>query len=176
MVKNKKRLFSLVLTSTLTAITVVLSRFFSVNIWNMSIGFSFVSIMLCGMLLGPLWCGICGGLADLIGALLFPFGPYFPGFTATAFLSGVIFGILGKIAAKEQKRATFIALAIFLLGIKESVCSLILNSLWISLLYGSPFTAVALSRIPLSVITLVLEVAFAIILKEFLIPKVKKEL
>ena len=176
MVKNKKRLFCLVLTSILTAITVVLSRFLSINIWNMSIGFSFVSVMLCGMLLGSLWGGICGGLADLIGALLFPFGPYFPGFTATAFLSGAVFGLVGGFAGKEQKRSTFILLAVVLLVLKETVCSLLLNSLWISLLYGSPFTAVLISRTPLSAITLVLEVAFAIVLKEFLIPKVRKEL
>ncbi|MBO5852342.1 MAG: folate family ECF transporter S component [Clostridia bacterium] len=176
MVKNKKRLFCLVLTSILTAITVVLSRFLSINIWNMSIGFSFVSVMLCGMLLGVFWGGICGGLADLVGALLFPFGPYFPGFTATAFLSGAVFGLIGYFAGKEQKRTTFILLAVSLLVLKETVCSLLLNSLWISLLYGSPFTAVLISRIPLSAITLVLEVALAIVLKEFLIPKVRKEL
>ena len=82
---SKKHLFSLALTAVFVAITVVLSRFLSINIWNMSIGFSFVSVMLCGMLLGPLWGGLCGGLADLIGAILFPFGVYFPGFTATAF-------------------------------------------------------------------------------------------
>ena len=176
MVKNKKRLFCLVLTSILTAITVVLSRFLSINIWNMSIGFSFVSVMLCGMLLGVFWGGICGGLADLVGALLFPFGPYFPGFTATAFLSGAVFGLIGYFAGKEQKRTTFILLAVSLLVLKETVCSLLLNSLWISLIYGSPFTAVLISRIPLSAITLVLEVALAIVLKEFLIPKVRKEL
>ena len=78
---QKKYLFSLVLTSVFVAVTVVLSRFMSINVWNLSIGFSFVSIFICGMLLGPVWGGVCGALADFIGAILFPFGTYFFGFT-----------------------------------------------------------------------------------------------
>ena len=111
---QKKHIFSIALTSIFVAITVVLSRFMSINVWNMSIGFSFVSIFICGMLLGPFWGGVCGALADFIGAILFPFGTYFFGFTATAFLGGAVFGVVG-IMAKKCKNT--VALAIFLLGI-----------------------------------------------------------
>ena len=173
---QKKYLFSLVLTSVFVAVTVVLSRFMSINVWNLSIGFSFVSIFLCGMLLGPFWCGICGGLADFIGAILFPFGPYFFGFTATAFLSGVFFGCVGIIAKKCNNRWVFLSLAALFLVLKEGICSLLLNSLWISILYGSPYAAVLISRIPLSAVTLVLEFVFALVLKKLLIPRLKKEI
>lgn len=170
--KNKKYLFSLILTAIFTALTVVISRFLSINVWNMSIGFSFVGIMLCGMLLNPLWGGACGALADFIGAILFPFGPYFPGFTATAFLSGAIFGFVGT-AAKKYKN--FWVIALVLLTAKEIVCSLILNSLFINILYGGGFIAVAVSRIPLSAVTLVLEFAFALLLGKSVLPKIRKE-
>ena len=172
MSKNKKHLFSLVLTAIFTALTVVLSRFFSVNIWNMSIGFSFVSIMLCGMLLGPLWGGICGALADFVGAILFPFGPYFPGFTVTAFLSGTLFGLVGN-ASKRGRR--FALLALVLLTAKELVCSLILNSMFITVLYGGEFFAIAASRLPLSVVTLILEFAFALLVGKSVLPRLRKE-
>ena len=172
MSKNKKYLFSLVLTAVFTAVTVVLSRFLSINIWNMSIGFSFVSIMLCGMLLGPIWGGVCGALADFIGAILFPFGPYFPGFTATAFLSGTIFGLVGKASAKGRR---FAPLALLLLTAKELVCSLILNSMFITVLYGGDFFAIAVSRLPLSVITLALEFAFALVMGKSVLPRLRKE-
>lgn len=173
---QKKYLFSLVLTSIFVAVTVVLSRFLSINVWNMSIGFSFVSIMLCGTLLGPVWGGICGALADFIGAILFPFGTYFFGFTATAFLGGVVFGAVGIIAKKSKSFTVFLSAAALLLILKEGICSLVLNSLWISILYGTPYTAVIISRIPLSAVTLVLEVAFALVLKKLLIPRLKKEI
>ncbi|MBQ5910383.1 MAG: folate family ECF transporter S component [Clostridia bacterium] len=172
MQKNKKYLFCLILTAILTAVTVVLSRFLSFNIWNMSIGFSFVGVMLCGMLLGSVWGGACGALADFIGAILFPFGPYFPGFTATAFLSGAVFGLVGK-ASKNKK--SFIPFALLLLAAKELVCSLILNSWFIDILYGGGFLPIAVSRLPLSVATLILEFVFAVVLGKSVLPKIRKE-
>ena len=173
---SKKHLFSLILTAIFVAITVVLGRFFSVNIWNMSIGFSFVSVLLCGMLLGPLWGGLCGGLADFIGAILFPFGTYFPGFTATAFLKGALYGVVGILAKRQGKKWIFVAFAAALLALGEGAFSLLLNSLWISILYGTPFAAVLVSRIPLCAATFVLQVAFAALLSGTLLPRINKEL
>lgn len=176
MSKTKKHLFSLTGTALLTALTVVLSRFFSVNVWNMSIGFSFVPLMLCGALFGPIWGGVCGALADFVGATLFPFGPYFPGFTAVAFLGGVFFGLCGLADRKIRGFWPFILIASALLIIKETVCSLLLNSLWISILYGSPYGAVLISRIPLSAVTVVLEIAFTVVMRLFILPPIKKEM
>ena len=64
----------------LTALEIVLSRFLSISAWNLKIGFSSVPVALAGMLFGPLAGGIVGALGDLLGAVLFPIGPYFPGF------------------------------------------------------------------------------------------------
>ncbi len=164
------------LTGVFIAITVVLNRFLSINIWNMSIGFSFVSVMLCGMLLGPIWGGVCGGLADLIGAVLFPFGTYFFGFTATAFLKGTVFGMVGRLAEKQRKKGIFIAVAVLILAFSEGVFSFLLNSLWISILYATPFMATLISRIPLCLVTFFLQAVFAVVLKEGIIPKIRKEI
>lgn len=175
MSKTNKYLVSLAVTAVLTAVAVIISRFLSINLWNMSIGFSFVAIMLCGMLTGTIWGGVCGALTDFIGAILFPFGPYFPGFTATAFLSGVLFGVLGIAAKKIKSTPKFIALCIAVIVVKEVVCSLLLNTLWISMLYGSPFFTVFVTRIPLSAVTAVLETLFAVIVKASIIPALTKE-
>lgn len=172
--KYKKQLISAAITAVFTALAVILSRFLSINIWNMSIGFSFVPLMLCGMLTGVIFGGVCAALTDFLGATLFPFGPYFPGFTATAFLSGVLFGVIGVLANKTKGRWVFAALCTVILAFKELVCSLLLNSLWISILYGSEYTAVLISRIPLSLATLVLEIIFAVICKASLIPAINK--
>ncbi len=77
----------------LTAMEVVLSRFLSINAWNLKIGFNFVPIVIAAMLMGPVAAGITAALGDFAGAMLFPIGAYFPGFTATAFLSGIVFGL-----------------------------------------------------------------------------------
>ena len=77
----------------LIAIEVILSRFLSINAWNIKIGFGFVPVVIAAILYGPLAGGIVGALSDFIGALLFPIGTYFPGFTLTSFLMGMIFGL-----------------------------------------------------------------------------------
>ena len=83
----------IILSALLLALTIVLSRFLSFNTSLLSIGFSFVPMILAAIWLGPKYAAIICGLADLIGALLFPFGTYFPGFTVSAGLSGLIYGI-----------------------------------------------------------------------------------
>ena len=82
MSKNQQYLIKITVTAILAAAAMIINRFLSFNVWNMSIGISFVPVLVCGLLFGPLWGGVCGALADFIGALLFPFGPYFFGFTA----------------------------------------------------------------------------------------------
>lgn len=176
MSENQKHLIRLVGTALFCGLAIVLSRFLSVNLWNMSIGFSFIPLLLCGMLFGPLWGGVCAALADLIGALLFPFGPYFPGFTAVALLSGILFGLVGFAAEKMKNTLSFGAVCVFLLCLKEVFCSLLVNSYWITLIYGSPYKAVFLSRLPLSCVTVILEILFALIVRTAIFPAIKKEM
>ena len=84
---------TLTLTALLTALEIVLSRFLSISAWNTKIGFAFVPVVIAALLLGPVWAGIAAALADFLGAVLFPVGPYFPGFTLTAFLMGAVYGL-----------------------------------------------------------------------------------
>ena len=84
MEKNvKKYLFKIVMTGILVALNVIMERFMSYNVWNMSIGFSFITIGFAATYLGIPYSIAVAALGDLIGALLFPFGTYFPGFTLT---------------------------------------------------------------------------------------------
>ena len=124
----------------LTAIEIVLSRFLSISMWNIKIGFSFVPVVAAAILYGPLAAGIVGALADFVGALLFPIGAYFPGFTLTAFLMGAVFGLFLK---KEQNLPRAAAAA----GINQFILGLFLNTFWISLLYGSPYLPLLSTRV-----------------------------
>ena len=133
MIKLKRfRTKELTLIAVLTAVEILLSRFLSVNAWNLKIGFNFVPIAVAAILLGSVEAGIVAALGDLIGAILFPIGAYFPGFTLTAFLTGVCFGLF-----LHKKRSPLRILAA--VAIHQLLLSLLLNSLWISVLYGSPF-------------------------------------
>ncbi len=124
----------------LTTMEIVLSRFLSISAWNMKIGLSFVPIVAAAILCGPLAAGVVAALGDFIGAILFPIGAYFPGFTLTAFLSGVVFGLF---LHEKQDWPQCIAAV----GINQFVLSLFLNTLWISILYGSPYGPLLAARI-----------------------------
>ena len=130
---------TIVMLGLLTAIEIVLSRFCSISAWNIKIGLAFVPLVLAAMLYGPLAGGAVGAVVDLIGALLFPIGAYFPGFTLTAFLNGMFFGLL-----LHKKRT--MPRVICAVAVTQLCCSLLLNTLWISLLYGSPFEKLLIAR------------------------------
>lgn len=151
----------LVIVALLVSLYVVLSRFLSISTWGNKIGFSFVLLVVGGMILGPVYAGIIGAMGDFIGAILFPIGAYFPGYTATAFLMGWIYGM---VLHKEQYKKNII---IGVIG-AEFLCSLLLNTLWISITYGSPFEALLLTRISQFLIMSVVKIVTIIVLVPYL--------
>lgn len=123
----------------LTALEIVLDRFLSVQAWNIKIGFSFLPIAAAGMLFGPLAGAVVAALGDFLGAVLFPIGPYFPGFTLTAALTGLTFGLFLR-----KRRSVLRTLAA--VSVNMLLLSFLLNSLWISILYGTPFSTLLAVR------------------------------
>ena len=136
----------------LTAMEIVLNRFFSINAWNIKIGFSFVPVVAAAILYGPLAAGTVGALGDIIGAILFPIGAYFPGFTLTAFLTGLVFGLF----LHKRQKVLFTVAAV---GINQFILSLFLNTLWISVLYGSPYLPLFGTRIFQTLLLFAVQVA-----------------
>jgi len=141
---------TLVTLGLLLAIEIVLSRFLSINAWNIKIGFNFVPIAVAAMLYGPLGGAIVAAMGDFLGAILFPIGPYFPGFTFTAFLTG---GVLGLFLQKKRTPVR-IGMAV---AINQLILGLFLNTFWISTLYGSPFWPLLVTRIVQCVVLLVVQ-------------------
>ena len=84
----------LALLGMLTAIEIVLSRFCSISAWNIKISLSFLPVAAAAMLCGAAPAVAVAALGDFVGAILFPIGAYFPGFTLTAALTGALFGLL----------------------------------------------------------------------------------
>jgi len=130
----------IVLLGLLTAAEIVLSRFCSFNTWNLKIGVSFIPVALAAMLWGPISGGIVAALGDFLGAILFPIGAYFPGFTATAFLTGCVYGLF-------LYRKQSLPRVLCVIAVNGVMGTLLLNTLWISIAYGSPFGATFVSRL-----------------------------
>lgn len=137
----------------LVAAHIVLSRFLSINAWNMKIGFAFVPVFIAGWLYGPVSAMLVGGLGDFLGAILFPIGPYFPGFTLSCALTGLIFGLL--LHKKQSIPRVAAAVVADQFGI-----SLGLTTYWIYLLYGaSGYSVLLYSRLAQSAVLTALEAA-----------------
>jgi len=135
----------------LIALEIILSRFLSLSAWNTKIGFSFVPVVIAAILLGPVYAGIVGALADFVGAVLFPIGAYFPGFTLTAFLTGMVYGLF---LYKRQSLPRILGAV----AVNQFILSLLLNTLWISVLYGSPFGPLLVTRLVQSAILTVVQI------------------
>ena len=77
--KQQKTTKIMVTCALLVALQVILARFLSINTTFVVVNFSFLAVALAGILFGPLWGMAVGGVSDLVGASLFPFGAFFPG-------------------------------------------------------------------------------------------------
>ena len=154
----------------LTALEIVLSRFLSINAWNIRIGFSFIPIAVAAMLFGPVPAGVVAALADIVGAILFPTpggGPFFPGYTLTAFLTGAVLGVF-----LYRKRTPLRILAAVL--VNQMILSLLLNTFWISFTNGVPYLPQLLTRLIQTAILIPVQFAVIGLMAQMLIPRIRK--
>lgn len=127
----------------LTAIGIVLG-FFKVPI-NQLIEIRFGSIPICiaGVLFGPGVGGVVGALVDVGGYLVKPTGPFFPGFTVSSAVTGIIFGLM-----LHEKKLTVPRMVMAEIVYTVIVCVL-MHSYWLNLLYlHDGYLAVIIARLP----------------------------
>ena len=129
----------------LIALEIVLNRFASFQVLGLKFGLSFIPMALAGMLFGPAWAAVCYGISDVIGALVFPMGAYFPGFTISVVLMGIVYGLFFY---KKDKIRLFPETVIPAV-INTCILGLLLNTLWMTILYTSKgFSGWLLYRLP----------------------------
>lgn len=159
--KAEYHLFACIASAMMTALAVVLERILAINTQVVKIGFSFAPIVMIALLFGPIYAALTAGLADLIGALLLPTGTFFPGFTITAVLVGLCYGLFLQRAFDKKHR--FLRILIPTL-INNFVFGLTVNTLLISLYFSDK------GFWPLFVLRLSTQYAFLIPMNLILIP------
>ena len=135
----------------LVALEIVLNRFGSINTMGLKIGLAFIPPTMAAIMFGPATGALVWALSDLLGAILFPSGPYHPGFTACAALMGLVSGLLlcrePVSIRRESERGRFIfdlsrkKVRIFpnvvaAVAVNCLILGLTVNTAWISMLYG----------------------------------------
>ena len=136
----------IIISALLLAASIVINRFLSINTSILSIGFTFVPLMLSGIILGPKYSILIATLSDLIGALLFPFGSYFVGYTISSLLTGLVYGFLLYQKKFQVNKSFFIRLIIAIL-IVTIVINGGLNTLWLVITSKKAFLAILPTRI-----------------------------
>ena len=119
---------------------VVLTRIFSINAWNIRIGFGFIPMLFAALYFGTWEAVTVASLADIIGSLALSSYPYFPGYTFSIALSAFIFSTI----LRKNKSSLSI---LFAVAVTQLICSLLLNSLWISINSGSALLPIMLTRL-----------------------------
>lgn len=151
------KLKKLILAGLLLATTIVLNRFLSIKTPILVISFSYIPIMLSAIMLGPWYTMLIAGFADLIGALLFPFGAYFVGYTISAVISGLIYGLF-LYRKKEFSNKSFILRLILSTLIVLIVCNCLLNTIWIYITTKEALFAILPTRLLKQLIMLPIQV------------------
>lgn len=141
---------NLVQTALLVAISIVLTRVGSIMILpTLRLGFGETPLMMSGFLFGPVIGGLSGLIADLIGFIVNPLGPYHPGITFSSIMWGVLAGLFGRyFKSRGEDKDTFSQIRIFIaVVVSMMIISLGLNTFWLSRLYGKGFIVMLPGRI-----------------------------
>ncbi|MCI2146455.1 MAG: folate family ECF transporter S component [Clostridiales bacterium] len=125
----------------LGALSIILG-YFSFQIGNvLKISFAFLPQEAAAFLFGPVATPIMGAVMDIINYLIKPTGPFFPGFTISAALTGLIAG-LGLFRRPLSVKRTAVTLFINMV-----LVNVVLNTLWLSILYGQAYKVILPMRI-----------------------------
>lgn len=151
---NNSKLFRVAIISVLIAMQIVLSRMLSINLPYLKIGFSFIPLMFASYLYGPAGGVIVATVSDVIGALAMPSGAFFPGFTVTAALSGFIFGLAFHGDCSTPKIVAGVLS-------NEIICSLLINTLWLSIMYTEAFSVLIATRVWQCLVMATIQIGFA---------------
>jgi len=103
---------------------------------------------------------LVGGLGDLLGALLMPFGTFFFGFTLSWALAGLIYGEFLYHGKKSNKSDMRLLINIIISSIIVlTTITLFLNTYWIYVMFDRAFWVVAGTRVTFSAIMLPIQIA-----------------
>lgn len=155
----------LIIISLFIALQVILTRIFSITFLTARISLHFLPLALTSAMFGPLYGAIAAIIADLLGFALFPKGIFFPGFTLTAGLSGMLYGMF--LYKRHKSRLNVIVCVIVV-----SLTQLILNTIWLYIIYDIGVLAMLAQRITTTIVMLPIQIYMILFFWNVVITKV----
>lgn len=136
----------------LSAVHLVLNQFTIPVSQLLEVGFDFLAVAAIGYLCGPWVAGLSGIVTDLLGYILRPNGPYFPGWTLSAILVGMLYGLWLYRRPIKLWRVVLCKLNMVLLF------NFLLTPLWLHITYGQSFVVLSSLRLVKNVIKFPLDI------------------
>ncbi len=125
----------------LVAVSIILTRVLGVvipvgGVMALRLSFGEIPLILAGVLFGPAAGAVAGASSDLIGFMVNSHGgPYFPGFTVSAVLTGMLPGLF-----LYPRRHTFsLTQLLAVIFLTDMITGVLLNTLWLSVMMDTGF-------------------------------------
>lgn len=141
-IQELKSTVNISISAMLLALRVLCAIFTVLVIPEVKIGFSFLPTSIAATLFGPFVSALVDGFGDILGYVFNPVGgAYFPGFTVSAIITGLIYGFFFY-----KKKMTFKRIILCEIVIAVAV-EFLLSSLWVSILYSKAIYLVMSTRV-----------------------------
>lgn len=164
----------LVLMGLFVALSIVLTRIAKpIDLPFVKVTFGFIATSLASCIIGPVLSGIIAAVSDVAGYFLFPSpsgGAFFPGFTFSAFITGLIYGVF---LYKKPKSLIRIFLAVLSVSV---LVDLGLNTMWLSILYNKAWIAFFVGRALKTAIMLPVQVIFIHLIWRYVGQQIEKQI
>ena len=162
--KELKKLKTIVITALLMAIGIILGQFSIQISQSVKIGISFIATQMTANLFGPVVGGIMGGVADILKFIIKPTGPFLIGYTISAILGPVIYGVMlyKKPISFWRILLSKVVVAIFI--------NLLLGTFWSYHYFGAAFWA----AIPAKLLQQVIQVPVQSVIYYFVMKALKE--
>ena len=136
----------------LTALAVVFTRFLSFTVAiggvdNFRLGIGHLFLIMAGVLYGPLAGAYVGGMADIIGFVVRPGGPYNPLFTLTSILTAALPGLLLSALRRRKSGLPSYWELLAAVAFGQIVSSILLVSWFLQLAFGHPLVVSLVPRV-----------------------------
>lgn len=127
---------------------IVLTRAGSIILFggNVRLGFGKVPLILSGLFLGPFAGALAGLVGDILGVIINSHGApaIHPGFTLSSVLTGALPGIIVILSRKRRSSLFNVIISNVIILI---LVNLLLDTLWLSQMYGNPYLVVFKTRL-----------------------------
>ena len=139
--KEFKSVRSIVLAAMFGAISMIINSFSIMIGQIVKIDFVFLPNEFVHYLFGPIFGAVYGAVMDVLNYILKPQGAFFPGFTISAILIGILYGFI------LYKRPISLKRVIIANVIRVIFIDILLNTYWLTLLVGKAYMVLLSTRI-----------------------------